>query len=100
MKRFNLLDGIVTIYKIVFDKRFLKDLEKIPQKFRDKIREKVANLASNPRPEGYTKLKSSDKFALYRIRCGDYRVVYTIQDHILIVVVVELGHRKEIYREV
>jgi mRNA interferase RelE/StbE len=90
---------MMTKYKLQFDKRYLKDLQKIPQQFRKQICEKVENLAVNPRPEGYTKLSGSKKHVLYRIRCGDYRIVYTIQDDVLIVIVIEVGHRKEIYRD-
>ncbi len=85
-------------YKLLYDKRYLKALEKIPHHLRGKVSEKVENLATNPRPEGYTKLNGSKKTPLYRIRSGDYRVVYTIQDHELIVIVIELGHRREIYQ--
>lgn len=85
-------------YIIKYDKKYLKDLEKIPFHFRESIKEKVEELAKNPRPDGYVKLKGSKQTPLYRIRCGDYRVIYVIKDDVLIVVVVELGHRKEIYR--
>jgi mRNA interferase RelE/StbE len=84
-------------YKVQFNKRHLKDLEKIPKKNREQIKESILSLASDPRPEGSKKLKGS-KLPLYRIRCGDYRVVYTIKDEVLIVLVVDIGHRKEIYR--
>ncbi|WP_420902516.1 type II toxin-antitoxin system RelE family toxin [Pseudoflavitalea rhizosphaerae] len=54
----------------------------------------ILDLANNPRPHGYKKLKGRDG---YRIRVGDYRVLYNIFDNILTVDVVNLGHRKEIY---
>ena len=85
-------------YKIEFHKRYLKDLEKIPQVFRKNIREKVSELASDPRPDGCKKLQGSKESPFYRIRCGDYRVVYAINDDILLILVIEIGHRKEIYR--
>lgn len=85
-------------YKILYDKKYKKDLEKIPVQFHEAIYKKIESLAINPRPEGYTKLKGSRKTELYRIRYGDYRIVYTIQDDILIVIIIELGHRREIYR--
>lgn len=89
----------MTKYKLQYDKRFLKDLEKIPRRFRENIQEKVESLAIDPRPDGYIKLSGSKKNPLYRIRCGDYRIVYTIQDDRLVIIIVELGHRKDIYRE-
>lgn len=84
-------------YKILFDKKYIKELEKIPKKFRESVKEKVKSLSDNPRPDGSIKLKGSKKESLYRIRCGDYRIVYTIKDEILIVLVIEVGNRKEIY---
>ena len=89
----------MTKYKLKYDKRYVKDLEKIPRQFRESIREKVGSLSINPRPDGCIKLSGSKKIPLYRIRCGDYRIIYTIQDEILVVVFIELGHRKEIYRD-
>ena len=85
-------------YNIKFNKRYLKDLQKIPQKAQKQIRESVLALANNPRPYGSKKLQGSKKDPLYRIRCGDYRVVYTVQDDILLVLVIEVGHRRDIYR--
>lgn len=84
-------------YRIQVNQRYLQDLEKIPKKDREQIRESVLALANDPRPNGYKKLKGS-KESLYRIRCGNYRVVYTIKDDILLVLVIEVGHRREIYR--
>ncbi len=83
-------------YRVEFNKRYLKDLEKIPSKLQKQIGQKIRDLAFNPRPDGCKKLQGSDD--LYRIRCGDYRVVYTIKDEILLVLIIEIGHRREIYR--
>lgn len=85
-------------YKVLFDKKYLKELTRIPEHFRDAIEEKVKDLANNPRPEGSIKLKGSKNDPLYRIRYGDYRIVYAIKDDILVVLVIEIGHRREIYR--
>ncbi|MHB9013787.1 MAG: type II toxin-antitoxin system RelE family toxin [Ignavibacteriaceae bacterium] len=54
------------------------------------------NLSANPRPYGYKKLQDSE---FYRIRIGDYRVVYRIKDKELLILVIKIGHRKEIYRK-
>ena len=83
-------------YRIEFNKKYLKDLEKIPSKMQKQISEKIRDLAFNPRPKGCKKLQGSHD--LYRIRCGDYRVVYTIHDGVLLILIVEVGHRREIYR--
>lgn len=88
----------MTKYNIQYDKKYIKDLEKIPKPFRRLIHEKVVALALNPRPEGSIKLQGSNKIPLYRLRCGDYRVIYTIKDEVLLILILELGHRKEIYR--
>lgn len=58
----------------------------------------VGKLEFDPRPDGYKKLKGKINPALYRIRCGDYRIIYTIEDDVLIIVIIEIGHRKQIYR--
>ena len=54
-------------------------------------------MADNPRPQGSKKLGGED--GLYRIRVGDYRIVYAIRDDILVVLVVRIGHRSEVYRK-
>lgn len=85
-------------YKLQFDKRFIKDLKRVPHPFRENICKKIESLVVEPRPHGYIKLNGSKKIDLYRIRCGDYRIVYTIQDFELVIIIIELGHRKEIHR--
>ena len=64
---------------------------------RDRLRivERIEALAGNPRPQGVQKLSGAEK---YRIRSGDYRILYTIDDDKLAVCVVKLGHRREVYR--
>ena len=85
-------------YKLQFNKAYLKDLEKIPKKDQGRIRTSVSELSNNPRPEGCKRLQGQKDPPLYRIRCGDYRIIYTIQDNILLILVVAVGHRREIYR--
>ena len=87
-----------SVYKIKFNKSYLKELECIPKRFQKSIQEKIAALAVNPRPIGSQKLQGAKTTPLYRIRCGDYRVVYSIEDFQLIIIIVEVGHRREIYR--
>jgi mRNA interferase RelE/StbE len=74
----------------------VKDLEAIPSK-RDRRRvvERIRQLAENPRPMGSEKISGQDK---YRIRPGRYRILYTIEAQDLIVQVVKVGHRKDVYR--
>ncbi len=59
--------------------------------------EKIDTLADDPMPSGSIKLQGQNP-VLYRIRSGDYRVVYSIKKDVLIVLVVEIGHRREVYR--
>ena len=84
------------MYSIVYKKGVEKQLENLPNSEYIKITEKIHKLSDNPRPHGYEKLKGSSNE--YRIRIGNYRVVYTIADKILIVTVIKIAHRKEAYR--
>ena len=72
-----------------------RTLEDLPRKDRTKISRKIQELARQPRPHGCEKLSGEEK---YRIRQGNYRVVYAIDDDQRIVLVVKIGHRKEVYR--
>jgi mRNA interferase RelE/StbE len=80
------------------------ELKKSPEKFIRQLSRKIQfqlidaleGLSKDPRPAGVKKLAGMDN--LYRIRCGDYRVVYTIQDKKLLILVVRIAHRKEVYK--
>jgi mRNA interferase RelE/StbE len=74
----------------------LKKLEQIPEPFYTKVKTSILNLSKNPRPRGYLKLTNR---VGYRIRVGNYRVLYEISDKILIVKVFEVGHRKDVYTQ-
>lgn len=82
------------MYKIIIVPKAFKALEKINEPDYSAIISAVYNLENNPRPHGYKKLKGRES---YRIRIGNYRVIYNIADNILTVTVVALGHRKDIY---
>jgi mRNA interferase RelE/StbE len=81
-------------YQITLRKRAIKALENIPEPYYSNIKEAIYSLADNPRPQGYKKLKGR---TAYRIRVADYRIIYDISDNILLIDVIDLGHRKEIY---
>jgi len=83
-------------YTLQFEKRFLKDLKKIPEKDRQRLYEKVIALAEFPRPEGCKKLEGHQN--VYRTRSGNYRVVYRIKDKQLLVLVIQASLRRDIYR--
>lgn len=74
--------------------KFLEDLQ--DQNLRRRMAASLRTLSENPRPPGAVKLSAPE--ALYRIRVGDYRVVYQIQDAMLLVLVVRIAHRREVYR--
>jgi len=82
-------------YEILFKESVYKDLKNIPKADLKKILSKIEKLADDPRPPGSQKLTGLE---LHRIRQGVYRIVYSIQDNELIIHVVKVGHRKEIYR--
>ncbi len=87
-------------YIVKLNKQYIKDLKKIPKKDQEHIKNKILELEDNPRPEGSKKLQGPSHPPLYRIRIGDYRVVYAIQDNILLIVIITLGHRKDIYQKI
>jgi len=85
----------VANYRILIKPSAVKEIEAIPlKKDRQKIIERISKLAQNPRPHGCEKLTGQDK---YRLRQGRYRILYAIRDRDLIVCVVKVGHRKEVY---
>lgn len=83
-------------YTIIIDRQALKYLSKLSAKLKSQIKSKIDGLAENPRPHGYKELKGGKGY--FRIRSGDYRIIYKISDEILIVTVLEIGDRREIYR--
>lgn len=84
-------------YKVEILKEALKQLKKFSPELQERIQVKIDDLAIEPRPNGVKKLKGKEN--AYRIRVGDYRVIYDIFDDILVVNVVELGHRNKVYKD-
>ena len=82
-------------YSLNFSKQALKELEKINEPFYSSLKQAIFDLTENPRPQGYIKLRGRDG---YRIRIGNYRVIYDIFDKQLVVDIITLGHRKDIYK--
>ena len=82
-------------YSIELKKSATKELAKFPQQDLKRILKSIGNLANNPRPEGSKKLSGDEK---YRIRIGSYRVLYSIEEKKLVVYVVKVGHRKDVYK--
>ena len=82
-------------YEIFFRESVWKELKKVPRADLKIIISRIEQLGNDPRPMGCEKLTSLE---LYRIRQGNYRIVYSIQDNELTVWVVKVGHRKDVYR--
>lgn len=85
------------MYKIIIGKSAVKQLQNIPHTERSKISSKIDLLANEPRPTGVKKLKGISE-DLYRVRVGNYRIVYAIEDKIRLVDIRQIGNRKDIYR--
>jgi mRNA interferase RelE/StbE len=82
-------------YKIVFKQSVAKDLRPIPNKDVQRILKAIDQLADDPRPPGSKKLTGAEK---YRLRQGNYRILYTIEDDIVTVTIVKIGHRRDVYQ--
>ena len=85
----------MAVYSIFFKDSVRKDLDSIPKNDLQRIIARIGNLAEDPRPAGCEKLSGQEK---YRVRQGNYRIIYSIQDTELTVWVVKVGHRREVYR--
>lgn len=82
-------------FEIRFRKSVAKDLRRIPNKDLKRILKRIESLSADPRPPGCEKLSAQER---YRVRQGVYRILYEIHDRHLVVVVVKIGHRREVYR--
>jgi mRNA interferase RelE/StbE len=82
-------------YRIVINSLARRELNKLPKDIRDRILAHIYLLEQNPKPHSAIKMKSQDA---YRIRVGDYRVIYTIEDAIKVVTVLQAEHRRKVYR--
>ncbi len=82
-------------YEIVFKQSVAKDLRQIPGKDVQRILKRIDSLANDPRPADMEKLSGDDK---YRIRQGNYLILYTIEDSVVTVTIVKVGHRRDVYR--
>ncbi len=83
-------------YRLELKTAAVRGLRNLPQDVQKRVVRKIEALGQNPRPAGVEKLKGLTD--LYRLRVGDYRILYQILDKVLLVLVVQVGHRREIYR--
>ena len=81
-------------YKLVIKKSAAKEMEDIPKKELRKIVKRIRSLTQDPRPKGCQKLSGQSRF---RIRQGNYRILYSIDDEDRVVDIVKIGHRREVY---
>lgn len=84
-------------YTVEFLPSAAKELASFPRDVQKRIANKIDSLRENPRPSGVKLLEAKQR--LFRLRVGDYRVIYTIEGKRLLVVVVKVGHRKGVYRD-
>jgi mRNA interferase RelE/StbE len=85
----------VASYKLLIKPSAAKELEALPEQDRKRTAIKIQRLGRDPRPDGAEKLSGQDR---YRLRQGDYRILYAIDDPSATVVIVKIGHRRDVYR--
>jgi mRNA interferase RelE/StbE len=83
------------VYSIEIKHSAAREIEAMPLSDRRKVVERIGRLAEEPRPRGCEKLAGDER---YRVRQGDYRIVYSVEDALLIVWIVKVGHRRDVYR--
>lgn len=83
------------MYNITFKRSTVKELKKIPQNEQIKILKAINSLSENPHPNGHKKLIGGD--IAFRIRIGNYRVIYNVYENELVIEVIRIGHRKNVY---
>jgi len=84
-------------YEIEIISSALRDLKKLPQNILNEIDKAILMLSDNPRPDSCKKLVGSDN--RYRIRIQDYRIIYEIRDNTLVIVIVRVRHRRDVYKK-
>ena len=83
-------------YSVEFRPAVLKSLKRLPKKDLRRIRKRIDDLAENLPDTATTKMKGNNSF--HKIRSGDYRIIYEIHDDRLVILVVKIGHRKDVYK--
>jgi mRNA interferase RelE/StbE len=85
----------VANYRLLIKASAAKELEAVPLKDRRRITARIQRLASDPRPVGVERLSGQER---YRLRQGNYRILFSVNDAELAVVIVKIGHRRDVYR--
>jgi len=86
----------MTSYRVVWRRSAERELRSLPREWIARVVALAESLADDPRPRGCRKLSGAER--TYRFRTGDYRLVYTVEDDRLVIEVVRVGHRREVYR--
>ena len=84
------------LYQIEFSRQADRQFRNLPSQIQQRLKSRIDSLATTPRPHGSEKLSGVDQ--LYRIRVGVYRIIYAVEDNRLLVLVLKVGHRREVYR--
>lgn len=84
-------------YQVEFSRRAEKQFKALPQQIQNRLQSRIDTLAENPRSVNATKLEGEEN--QYRIRVGNYRIVYEIQDRVFLIILLRIGHRREVYRK-
>jgi len=84
-------------YSVIINSNVAKQMQKIPSKTQEKIKLAIRNLANNPKPPNCKKLQGFDH--TWRVRVGDYRIIYEIYDNKVQVIVIKVKHRRDVYRD-
>lgn len=83
-------------YEVVFHPGALREFDKLPKPLQGRVAQAIDRLAGEPRPEGTLHMQAADA---YRLRVGEYRIAYGVRDTRLLVLIVKVGHRRDIYKE-
>jgi mRNA interferase RelE/StbE len=83
-------------YRIEFSPTAERQFKKLPKEVQARLKHRIDILAENPFPRGVKKLSAEED--LYRLRIGDYRIIYQVQGKALLILILKLGHRKNVYR--
>lgn len=85
-------------HTVEFLKTAVEELAALPEEAQRQIMKRIEALRDNPRPEGIKQLKAQEKFL--RLRVGDYRVIYVVENRQLVILIVRIGDRKDVYEDV
>lgn len=83
-------------YSVEFTAKAFSEFSRLPKKVQEKLSIEITSLADDPRPAGARKIKGQDD--CFRLRQGDYRLVYAVIDDRLVILIVRAGHRKDVYK--